>query len=264
MILDKFKLTDKVAIVTGGGRSIGRGIALGFAEAGADVVCTARTAAEIESVAAEIRSLGRKALAIQCDVCESDQIESMVKKTFEEFGRIDILVNNAGASHLKSAMETTEQAWEQQLRLNLTSAFLCSKAAARHMLQQRSGAIVNISSRAGNQPAVGMIAYGVSKAGMHELTVTMSHELAPYVRVNCIAAGVILTETSEATFAQVKEKFQRVIPLNRLGTTEDVALAALYLASPASSWVTGNIFEIDGGVQGPIFKPGGLMKQAVA
>ena len=255
-ILDKFALNDKVAIVTGAGRSIGRGIALAFAEAGADVVCTARTESEIQSVASAIQSRGRKAVAIPCDICEANQIEAMVKRAVEAFSRIDILVNNAGAGYLKPALETSERAWEYQLRLNLTGAFLCSKAVARVMLQHKSGSIINISSRSGDQPAVGMIAYGVSKAGMNHLTRTMAFELAPHVRVNCISPGAIWTETSAETLEPAKDRIIRGTPLQRMGTPEDIALAAIYLASPASEWVTGKILEVDGGIYGQIFKPG--------
>jgi len=256
MILNMFSLSGKVAIITGAGRSIGRGIALAFAEAGADVACIARTTEQIESVAAEIRDMGRKAIAITCDVRQSEQVENMVKATFDEFGRIDILVNNAGGGYLKPAIETSERAWETQLSLNLTSAFLCSKAAAKIMLEQKSGAIINISSRAGDQPAVGMIGYGVSKAGMNHLTRTLAFELAPYIRVNCIAPGAVWTETSAETLGPAKDKIIRGTPLQRMGKPEDIALAAIYLASSASSWVTGKILEVDGGIYGQIFKPG--------
>jgi len=256
MILDNFALTGKVAVVTGAGRSIGRGIALGFAEAGADIVCAARTISEIESVASEIIKLGRRAIAVPCDVREAEQVEGMVSKAVEEFGRIDILVNNAGAGYLKPAIETSERAWEFQLRQNLTSAFLCSKAVAKVMLEQKAGSIVNISSRAGDQPAVGMIAYGVSKAGMNHLTRTMAFELAPHIRVNCISPGAVWTETSAETLGPAKDRIIRGTPLDRMGTPEDIALAAIYLSSPASSWVTGKILEIDGGIYGQIFKAG--------
>ena len=255
MILDKFALTGKVAVVTGAGRSIGRGIALGFAEAGADIVCAARTTSEIESVASEVRNLGRRAIAVSCDVREAEQIDNLVTKALDEFGCIDILVNNAGAGYLKPAVETSERAWEFQLKLNLTSAFLCSKAVAKIMLEQESGSILNISSRAGVQPAVGMIAYGVSKAGMDHLTRTLAFELAPNIRVNCISPGAIWTETSAETLGPAKDKIVRGTPLNRMGTPEDIALAAIYLCSPASSWVTGKVFDVDGGIYGQIFKP---------
>jgi len=257
MILDKFALTDKVAIVTGAGRSIGRGIALAFADAGADVVCVARTVSEIEATAADIRSLGRKALAVPCDVRDNEQVENMVNKAREEFDHIDILVNNAGAGYIKPAMETSERAWEYQLRENLTSMFLCSKAVAKVMLEQKGGSIVNISSRQADMPAMGMIAYGVSKAGVNQLTQTLAFELAPHVRVNCISPGAVWTETSAVTLGPVKDRIVRGTPLKRMGTPEDIALAAIYLASPASDWVTGKAFEIDGGIHSQIFKPAG-------
>lgn len=255
-ILDRFALNDKVAVVTGAGRSIGRGIALAFAEAGADVVCAARTGGEIQSVASEIQELGRKAIAVPCDICEVEQIDAMVAKAVEAFGRIDILVNNAGAGYLKPAMETGQRAWEYQLRLNLTGTFLCSKAVVKVMLERKSGSIINISSRSADQPAVGMIAYGVSKAGMNHLTRTLAFELAPHVRVNCISPGAIWTETSAETLGPARDRIVRGTPLQRMGTPEDIALAAIYLASPASDWVTGKILEVDGGIYGQIFKPG--------
>lgn len=255
-ILDRFALNDKVAVVTGAGRSIGRGIALAFAEAGADVVCAARTGGEIQSVASEIQDIGRKAIAVPCDICEADQIDAMVAKAVEAFGRIDILVNNAGAGYLKPALDTGQRAWEYQLRLNLTGTFLCSKAVARVMLERKSGSIINISSRSADQPAVGMIAYGVSKAGMNHLTRTLAFELAPHVRVNCISPGAIWTETSAETLGPARDRIVRGTPLQRMGTPEDIALAAIYLASPASDWVTGKILEVDGGIYGQIFKPG--------
>ncbi|MCX6000827.1 MAG: SDR family oxidoreductase, partial [Chloroflexi bacterium] len=184
MILDRFSLSGKVAVVTGSGRGIGRGIALAFAEAGADVVCTARTASQIEATAAEIRVLGRKALAIPCDVTDRQQVESMVARTIQEFGRIDVLVNNAGAGTFRKAMKLSERAFEFNLRQNLLSTFLCSKAVARVMLEQKTGSIVNISSRQSQIPSVGQIAYGAAKAGINSLTRTLAWELAPHIRVN--------------------------------------------------------------------------------
>ena len=254
MILDNFSLAGSVAIITGAGRSIGRGIALGFAEAGADVACIARTTAEIEAVAAEVRALGRRALAVTCDVREEEQVEEMVRRVVEELGRIDILVNNAGAGYIRPAMETSQRAWEFQLRENLTSVFICSKAVACVMLEQESGAIVNISSREGDMPAVGMIAYGVAKAGVNQVTQTLAFELAPHIRVNCICPGAVLTESSAATLEPARERIERGTPLRRMGTPQDIALAAIYLASPASGWVTGKMFEIDGGIHSQLFK----------
>ncbi len=249
MILDRFALTDKVAIVTGAGKGIGKGIALAFAEAGADLVCVARTMSQIEATAVEVRNLGRKALAIPCDVRENEQVESMVNKAREEFGRIDILVNNAGGTFFRLALETSERAWESVLRENLTSVFLCSKAVASVMLQQKAGSIVNISTGASRSPSPGFASYAAAKAGVNSLTLTLAHELAPHVRVNCIIPGTIWTEGGASPLEPAKDKILAAIPLNRMGTPDDIALTAIFLASSASEWVTGRMFSIDGGME---------------
>jgi len=249
MILDRFRLDGKVAIVTGAGRGIGKGIALAFADAGADLVCAARTVSEIEATAAEVRALGRKALVTPCDVRDSQQVESMVNKTMEEFGHIDILVNNAGGGLFTPMMKMSERAWEADLRENLTSMFICSKAVARFMLEQKVGSIVNISSRESQIPSIGAIAYGAAKAGVNSFTRTLAWELAPYVRVNAILPGAVWTESAATVIGPVKAQIVDSTPLKRMGTPEDIALAALYLASSASDWVTGRIFEIDGGIE---------------
>jgi 7-alpha-hydroxysteroid dehydrogenase len=249
MILDRFALTGKLAIVTGAGRGIGKGIALAFAEAGADLVCADQTESQVEATAAEVRALGRKALAIRCDVRDSGQVENMVNMARKEFGHIDILVNNAGSGLFRPMMQTSERAWEALLRENLTSTFICSKAVARVMLEQKAGSIVNISSRESQLPSVGMVAYGAAKAGVNSLTRTLAWELAPYVRVNCILPGAVWTEGSAPVLGPVKDKIVDGTPLKRMGIPEDIALAALYLASSASDWVTGKMFEIDGGIE---------------
>ena len=261
MILDRFALDGKVAIVTGAGRGIGKGIALAFAEAGADLVCAARTVSQIEATAAEIRKLGRKALAIPCDVQDSQQVESMVSKTMEEFGHIDILVNNAGGGSFAGVTKMTQSAFEADLRLSLTSVFMCSKAVAKVMLEQKVGSIVNISSRESQVPSLGLSAYGAAKAGVNSFTLTLAWELAPYVRVNAILPGAVMTETNAPIFEPVKEQLAGSSPLNRLGTPEDIALAALYLASSASDWVTGRLFQIDGGAEWSHEVMGAMVKE---
>jgi len=250
MSLERFALNGKVAIVTGAGRGIGKGIALAFARAGADLVCAARTVSQIEATASEIRSLGRKALAIPCDTKDSHQIDNMAKRTREEFGRIDILVNNAGHSGLFTpALETSESAWEEELRENLTSVFLCTKAVAKVMMERKEGSIVNIASRQGDMPAPGSIGYGAAKAGVKSVTRTFAFELAPYIRVNAILPGGVWTEGAAPFLEPARDLIVRSTPLKRYGTVEDIGLLALYLASPASSWVTGRMFEIDGGLE---------------
>ena len=249
MILDAFSLQGKVAIITGSGRGIGKGIALAFAEAGADIVCVGRTLSAIEATAAEARRFGHKTVAIACDVTDSRQVESMVAQTIQEFGRIDILVNNAGGSTYCPAMKTSERRWDAVVRLNLTAAFLCTKAVARHMLEQKSGSIINISSGNSQVPAPGMVAYSAAKAGINSMTKTLAWELAPDVRVNCILPGAIETEGSGPVLAPVIAKLLAGTPRKRMGTPRDVAMAAIFLASPAADFVTGKKLEVDGGME---------------
>jgi NAD(P)-dependent dehydrogenase (short-subunit alcohol dehydrogenase family) len=183
-----FSLEDKVAIVTGAGRGIGKAIALGMADAGAHVVAAARTAADIEATASEIVAKGRKALAVATDVRLNDQVTNLVDRTVNEFGRVDILVNNAGGSFIVSTMEMSEGGWDAIIRENLKSVFLCSKAAAKVMMNQKKGAIINIASVAGLRAYTPNAAYGVAKAGIVNLTKTLAIDLAPYnIRVNAIA-----------------------------------------------------------------------------
>jgi 7-alpha-hydroxysteroid dehydrogenase len=249
MILDAFSLQNKVAIITGSGRGIGKGIALAFAEAGADLVCAGRTLRAVEAAAAEGRGFGHKALAMACDVTDNQQVESMVARTTQEFGHIDILVNNAGGSTFCPAMKTSERRWEAVVRLNLTAAFFCTKAVARHMLEQKSGSIINISSGDSQLPAPGMVAYAAAKAGINSMTKTMAWELAPHVRVNCILPGAIETEGSGPVLAPVIGKLLAGTPRKRLGTPRDIAMAAIFLASAAADFITGKKFEVDGGME---------------
>lgn len=249
MILDRFSLKGKVAIVTGAGRGLGQGIAVGFGEAGADVVCTARTVEQIQDTAAQVRQTGRKALAVACDVRDMEQIESMVRNTMQEFGRVDVLVNNAGGGLFRSVMGASQRSFESDLRTNLISVFLCIKAVAPIMQQQKAGSIINISSRDSQMPSLGMGAYGAAKAGVNSLTKTLAWELAPYVRVNSILPGSVLTPTNMEFLGSVNDLLIEATPARRTGKPEDIALAAIYLASSASEWVTGKLLEVDGGME---------------
>ena len=249
MILDRFRLTDKVAIVTGAGRGIGRGIAEAFAEAGAHVVCAARTPEQIERTAERVESFGRRALAIPCDVNDRGQLERVVAQTMQELGRIDVVVNNAGGAPPRPALRTSERMFEAALHFNVTSAFLLSRFVIPHMLEGAGGAIINISSGLSHLVEPGFVAYGTAKAALNHMTRLLAHEFAPRVRVNAIAVGSVETDALAPFVAdpETRKKMEALTPMNRIGTTEDVALAALYLASPASSWVTGKILEVDGG-----------------
>lgn len=250
MILDHFSLAGKTAIVTGSGKGIGRGIALAFAEAGANVVCCARTVADIEAAAGQIRALGRRALAVRCDVTDEDQVQRLVDETVREFGRLDILVNNAGGTTAFGPMiQMSRRDFEKTIALNLIGPFLCSKATANVMLAQGSGAIINVSTRDSIQPCVGRSAYGAAKAGLNSLTRTLAWELAPHVRVNGILVGGVATEGVTQHLGPVLQKIVDGTPMKRMGLPEDIAMACIYLASDASRWVTGRMFEVDGGIE---------------
>ena len=254
MILDRFKLTDQVAIVTGAGKGIGRGIALAFAEAGADIVCAARTEADIEDTAREVRARGRRALAVQTDVLQTPNLEHLVAATLGEFGRLDLLVNNAGGTGPRAALDTSEGFFERALRMNVTQAFLLSKLCIPHMVKTAGGgAIVNISSRSSNMVQTSFVAYAAGKAALNMMTRNLAAEIAPKVRINAIAVGGVATDALEVVLTSdaLREQFENNTPMRRPGTVEDIAACALYLASPAGGWVTGKIYDVDGGTEAP-------------
>jgi 7-alpha-hydroxysteroid dehydrogenase len=250
MILDSFRLTDRVAIVTGSGRGIGRAIAEAFADAGAHVVCSARTAAEIEETAALVRERGREALAVAGDVMDAPFLDQLTAAALAEFGRIDVLVNNAGGALPRAALALSERAFEKIVRFNLTSPFLLTKAVVPRMVETAGGgAVVNISSGASVLAIGGMAAYGSAKAGLNQLTKILAAEFAPKVRVNAIVVGQIDTPGASSVLSdEMKREAAARIPLKRIGEGADIAACALYLASPAAAWVTGHSISVDGGV----------------
>ena len=249
--LDAFRLDGKVAIVTGAGRGIGASIARTFADAGANLVLTARTKEQLDEVAADVRAAGGEALVIPADVNDNDVLEEIVARTVAELGRIDVVVNNAGGTMPRPFLDTSPGFFERSFHFNVTTAFVLSKAATPHLLASGEGSIVNISSAIGRLRDRGFVAYGTAKAALSHMTRLTAADLAPKVRVNAIAVGSIATSALEIVLdnPEIHDEMVRRTPLKRLGRPEDIALCALYLASPAGSFVTGKLFEVDGGLE---------------
>ena len=249
-LLDRFRLSERVALVTGAGRGIGQAIALAFAEMGAHVVCAARSEAEIDATAARVRSLGPRALAVRCDVTDSAQLDDLARRTIAEFGRVDLLVNNAGGFPPMKFLDTDLPSWEWCFRFNLTSAFVLTRACLPHMLERDGGVVLNISSAAGRIVRSGFVGYGTAKAALSFMTRQLAAELAPRVRVNALAVGAVETSALRPFLTdELRRQMEAMTPMRRIGTVEDVALAALWLCSPAGSWVTGKVDEVDGGTE---------------
>src|SRR5689334_12092576 len=250
---DPFRLDGKVAIVTGAGRGIGASIARTYANAGANVAIASRTKEQLDEVATDVRAAGREALVLPSDVNENDALEELVARTMTEFGRIDVVVNNAGGTMPRPFLDTSPGYLERAFHFNVTSAFVLSKAAVPHMVEQGSGAIVNISSTMGRLRDRGMIAYGTAKAGLAHMTRLMAADLAPKVRVNAISVGSVATSALQVVLDDddIRDEMVRRTPLKRLGEPDDIALATLYLASPAGSFITGKVIEVDGGLEEP-------------
>jgi 3-oxoacyl-[acyl-carrier protein] reductase len=243
------QLANQIAVVTGAGRGIGRAIALKFAEAGADVVVVSRTQENSEKVAAEIRALGRKAWAYAVDVSDSAAVTAAAEKILAETPKIDILVNNAGVTRDGLIMRMSDEDWDTVIDTNLKGAFLLTKAFFRVFAKQRSGRIINISSVIGLIGNPGQANYAASKAGLIGLTQSTARELAARsVTVNAIAPGFIETDMTSVLNPTLKENILKQIPAGKFGQAEDIANAALFLANPASGYVTGQVLTVDGGM----------------
>jgi 3-oxoacyl-[acyl-carrier protein] reductase len=243
------QLANQVAVVTGAGRGIGRAIALKFAAEGADVVCVSRTAENSAKVADEIRALGRNAWAHAVDVADTKSVTEAGEKILAEAGRVDILVNNAGVTRDGLLMRISEEDWDTVLDTNLKGAFLFTKALARAFVKQRSGRIINVASIVGLMGNAGQCNYASSKAALIGFTKSVARELASRgITVNALAPGFIETDMTAAINEEARKQLVQKIPLNCLGTPEDIAHAALFLASPAARYVTGHVLTVDGGM----------------
>jgi len=242
-------LQDQIAVVTGAGRGIGRAIALKFASEGADVVCISRTADNAEKVALEVRALGRKAWAHAVDVADAAMVNAAGEKILAEAGKIDILVNNAGVTRDGLLMRMSDADWDMVLNTNLKGAFNVTRAFIRAFIKQRSGRIINVASVIGLIGNAGQANYAASKAGLIGLTKSTAREVASRgITVNALAPGFIETDMTAVLNAQLKEQLLKEIPLNSFGQGEDVANAALFLASPGARYVTGQVLAVDGGM----------------
>lgn len=244
---DLFDLSGKVALVTGGSRGLGREMVLAFARAGADVVVASRKIADCERVAAEVRTLGRRALAVSCHVGQWDSIDSLIAESYREFHRIDILVNNAGMSPLApSSAETTEALFDKVIDVNFKGPFRLGSQIGQRMSDGGGGTIINISSSGALMPQPAFGPYSGAKAGLNALTVVFAREFGPDVRVNTISAGPFLTDISTSWPEEARVATRSAV--GRPGRPDEIVTTALYLASDASSYTTGSMVRVDGGL----------------
>ena len=265
MITDRFRLDGRTALITGAGKGIGARIATVFAEMGADIICVARTQSDVDEVAEQVRALGRQALAVSCDVTDEVSLMALIESVEATFGKLDILVNNAGApgKGYGSLKKVDKARFEHTIDINLTSAYTLTHLALPLLQKAPEATIVNVSSALAWMVDRNFSAYAAAKAGMNQMTKVMSYELAPRIRCNAIAPGAIKTP-STAFITQNEQMLNdttRWIPMGRLGQPDDIALAALYLASPASAFVSGKVLEVDGGM---VALPGSAIQTTLA
>ena len=243
------QLTNQIAVVTGAGRGIGRAIALKFAGAGADVVCISRTQENSDKVAAEVKALGRKSWALAVDVADANAVNAAADKILADCGKIDILVNNAGVTRDGLLMRMSDADWDTVLNTNLKGAFLMTKAFSRAFIKQRSGRIINISSVIGLIGNPGQANYAASKAGLIGFTQSFAKEVASRsITVNVIAPGFIETDMTSELTEELKATILKQIPMGKMGTGDDIADAALFLAGPGAKYITGQVLTVDGGM----------------
>lgn len=253
MVLERLELRDKVAVVTGAGRGLGKQMSLALARAGANIVAAARTREQIEQAAAEVRELGRRAIAVPTDVADSRQCDALIERCLEEFGRIDIMLSNAGIGEARGRgrelWDMSDEDWHYDIDVNLSSAFYCARGASRRMVEQGGGVIINVASGMGLRADPTGLAYGAAKAGVIALTKSLAVMLVGRnIRVNCIIPGFVAQRPpgnqEEADFMRERGRF---MPVRRLGEAWELGALAVFLASEASSYITGQGFIIDGG-----------------
>ena len=246
----KFDLSEKVAIVTGAGRGIGRAIAKGLAGAGAAVVLASRTADQLTAVAEEIKAAGGKALAVPTDLTDAAAIDQLAAETVKAFGRIDILVNNAARSFLRGLLELREDGWDKVFNTNVKAVWLLSRAVARTMIEQKSGRIINITTVGAEKAELGMAAYGTSKAALKMLTRCMAREWAAFgIQVNAVGPGLTRTAFSQPIWSNpdIAKHVTSQLPMGRIAEPEEIVPAVLFLASDGASYMTGETIYVDGG-----------------
>lgn len=245
--IDYFDLTGKVALITGGSRGLGREIALAYARQGADVIIASRKLEACETVARLIRDMGREAIAVRCHMGEWADIDLMLERVFAHFGRVDILVNNAGMSPVAPASHDTEEAlFDKVLQVNFKGPFRLAARVAAQMATGQGGVIINVSSTGALRPLPAVVPYCGAKAALNAMTESLAKEYGPKVRVNTLSAGPFLTDVAKAWPAVARERFDNA--LGRPGQPEEIITAALYLASPCSSFSSGSLVRVDGGI----------------
>jgi 7-alpha-hydroxysteroid dehydrogenase len=253
VILDRFRVDGQVAVVTGAGRGIGAATAVALAQAGADVVISARHADQLEKVAAQVEEAGRRAVVVPADLMDLDAAAGLAARAVEELGRLDIVVNNVGGTIPNALLDTTPDYLEEAFHFNVSTAHALVRAAVPHQLATGGGSIVNISSVVGRVSGRGYLAYGTAKAALAHYTRLAARDLNPHIRVNAVAVGSVMTSALEfvASDAATKAVMEEATPLQRIGEAEDVAAAVLYLSSPAGGYLTGKVLEVDGGLEQP-------------
>jgi 7-alpha-hydroxysteroid dehydrogenase len=252
-ILDRFRLDGRVAVVTGAGRGIGAGAAIALAEAGADVVIAARSEDQLRETANAVEAVGHKAQVVVADLNDEAAIRGLAKTADETFGRIDIVVNNVGGTMPRTYLETSVGFLERAFHFNVSTAHALTTSAVPVMLRGGGGSVINIASVIGRVRGRGYLAYGTAKAALIHYTELASEDLAPRVRVNAIGVGSIATSALDVVMAneQMRTAVETATPLRRVGDVQDIAAAVVYLASPASAYVTGTVLEVDGGISSP-------------